>query len=233
MYHAPWPKENATREEIDKVIAACPCEELKLILALSRYGGLRCPSEHLALTWGDINWEQGRITVKSPKTAHHEGHDSRVIPLFAELEPYLQAALDALLEDFDPKANRLSEQHVIRRYRTTNANLRTQVMRIIKRAGLVPWSKLFMNMRSSRATELAAEHPGHVAANWLGHSTMVAQKHYWQTTDADFDRALYKCAQQSSVIECNDPQEPNNEAEELAESLVFAGKEYTPQESNL
>ena len=112
------------------------------------------------------------------------------MPLFPELRPYLQAALDELLEDFDPKVNRLSEQPIIRRYRDGNANLRTQLLRIIRKAGLKPWPKLFQNLRASRATELAAEHPGHVAANWLGHSNTVADKHYRQLTDADFERAL-------------------------------------------
>jgi hypothetical protein len=36
---------------------------------------------------------------------------------------------------------------------------------------------------------IAAEFPSHVAAEWLGHSQMVAQKHYWQVTDADFEKA--------------------------------------------
>ena len=40
------------------------------------------------------------------------------------------------------------------------------------------------------ATELANEHPAHVAAAFLGHSTVVANKHYWQVTDEDFDRAI-------------------------------------------
>ena len=63
--------------------------------------------------------------------------------------------------------------------------------------------KLFQNLRASRATELAAEHPGHVAAEWLGHSTAVAQKHYWQVTDADFDRTICaaKTLQQSAAME--------------------------------
>jgi len=39
-----------TRDVAEKVIAACPDAEWKLPFALSRYGGLRCPSEHLALT---------------------------------------------------------------------------------------------------------------------------------------------------------------------------------------
>src|SRR6185369_10764718 len=71
----------------------------------------------------------------------------------------------------------------------SNSNLRTQLNRIIKAAGLTPWAKLFQNLRASRATELAAEHPGHVAAAWLGHSNTVADKHYRQVTDADFERA--------------------------------------------
>ena len=179
-----------TRDEAMAVLDACPDAEWKLLFALSRFGGLRCPSEHLALTWGDVNWERERITVRSPKTAHHEGHEERVMPLFPELRPYLQAALDELLMDFDPKEKRLSEQPIITRYRDTNANLRTQLLRIIKRAGLTAWPKLFQNLRASRATELAAEHPGHVAAAWLGHSNTVADKHYRQVTDADFDRAL-------------------------------------------
>ena len=56
-----------TLEEANKVLEHCPDNEWKLIFALSRYGGLRCPSEHLAMTWGDINWEQQRITVKTQR----------------------------------------------------------------------------------------------------------------------------------------------------------------------
>ena len=73
-----------------------------------------------------------------------------------------------------------SEQPVITRNRDTNANLRTQLLRIIAKAELTPWPKLFQNLRASRATELAAMHPGHVAAAWMGHSTKVADKHYWR-----------------------------------------------------
>jgi integrase len=179
-----------TREVAAKVLKACPDNQWKLLFALSRYGGLRCPSEHLALTWGDVDFEAGRIIVRSPKTEHHEGKEYRIMPLFPELRPYLQAVRDELLADFDPKAHRLSEQPVITRYRDRNSNLRTQLQRILKRAGLKAWPKLFQNLRASRATELAAEYPAHVAAEWLGHSAMVAQKHYWQVTDADFDRAI-------------------------------------------
>lgn len=166
-----------TRADAEKLLAACPDVEWRLIFALSRYGGLRCPSEHLALTWGDVNWEHERFTVHSPKTEHHEGKGERVVPLFPELRPYLEAAFDSAEE---------GAVHVVTRYRDANANLRTQLLRIIRRAGLKPWPKLFQNLRASRATELASEHLAHVAAAWLGHSTVVANKHYWQVTEADF-----------------------------------------------
>ena len=144
-----------TRDDAAKVLNACPDAQWKLLFALSRFGGLRCPSEHLELRWGDVDWDRERITVRSPKTAHHEDHEERVIPLFPELRPYLEAVRDELFADrnFDPKANRLSEQPIITRYRDRNSNLRTQLERIIRKAGLQPWPKLFQNLRAmSRPT---------------------------------------------------------------------------------
>lgn len=40
---------------------------------------------------GHIDWEHDRITIQSPKTEHLAGGESRVIPLFPELRPYLEA----------------------------------------------------------------------------------------------------------------------------------------------
>lgn len=48
-----------SREDADRILAACPDNQWRLLFALSRYGGLRCPSEHLALRWGDVDWERG------------------------------------------------------------------------------------------------------------------------------------------------------------------------------
>jgi len=158
-----------TREEADKVIEACPDAQWRLLFALSRYGGLRCPSEHLALRWEYVDWEHGRITVRSPKTEHHAGGESRVIPIFPELRPHLEA----VWEQAEP-----GTEHVITRYRDCNANLRTQFQRIIRRAGLKPWPKLFANLRSTRETELAESFPIHVVCAWIGNSQAVAAKHY-------------------------------------------------------
>jgi integrase len=157
-----------------KVLEACPDAEWRLIFALARFGGLRCPSEHMALAWADVDWERNRFRVDAPKTG------VRWVPIFAELKPYLEEAFESAAE---------GEVHVITRYRDTNMNLRTQLQRIIKRAGVEPWGKLFQNLRSTRETELAASHPIHVVCEWIGNSIDVAAKHYLQVTDADFERA--------------------------------------------
>ncbi len=169
-----------TREEAARVLDACPDAEWRLIFALSRFGGLRCPSEHLVLRWGDVDWERDRIRVRSPKTEHFEGRDSRSIPIFAELRPHLEQAWDAAGE---------GAEFVINRYRTANANLRTRLERIIGKAGLEPWPKLFHNLRATRETELAQTFPLHVVCEWIGNSQAVAAKHYLQVTEDHFREA--------------------------------------------
>jgi len=174
-----------TRAEADKVLTACPNTQWKLLFALSRYGGLRSPSEPLALKWSDIDWAAGRFTVHSPKTEHHEGKATRVVPIFPELRPYLEAAKAA--------AKRGAEYVItignIRRDRY--ANQRSRMKRIIERAGLKPWPKLFHNLRASRETELAADHPMHVVCEWIGNTPKVAKEHYLRVTDVDFEYAQY------------------------------------------
>jgi integrase len=201
-----------TRSVADQVLKACPDLEWKLLFSLSRYGGLRCPSEHLALTWSDINWERERIVIRSPKTEHHEGKESRVIPLFPELKGLLEEAFDQAPD---------GSVHVIQRYRDSNANLRTQLQRIINQAGLSTWPKLFQNLRASRATELAAEYPAHVVAAWLGHSVIVSAKHYLQVTDADFDKAVQNAVQSVQITSQSGAVTRGEAVQEIAENTAF------------
>lgn len=79
--------------------------------------------------------------------------------------------------------------YVINFCRGRDCNLRTQLMRILGRAGLSAWPRLFHNLRASRETELAQDFPIHVVCKWIGNSVKVAQKHYLQVTDADSEKA--------------------------------------------
>jgi integrase len=168
------------RETAAKVLAACPDAEWRLIFALCRFGGLRCPSEVLTLTWSAIDWQGGRFTVTSPKTERHAGEGKRVVPIFPELRPHLEAAFEAAPD---------GATYVITKYRSASVNLRTQLGRILERAGVAPWPKLFANLRATRETELVKDHPVHLVCNWLGNSIEVANRHYLQVTEEDYRRA--------------------------------------------
>lgn len=187
-----------TREEVDKVIEACPDAQWRLIVSLARYGGLRCPTEILRLTWSDVI--KDRITIHASKTARYEGRGVRVIPLF----PELRTALEEVFTQAKPGTD-----WVITRYRLTNANLRTQLGRIIRRAGLKPWPRLFQNLRSTRETELAESFPLHVVTAWIGNSQRVAARHYLQITSDHYDRATGAAqkAAQSTPTSCGKPQQ--------------------------
>lgn len=189
-----------TRGDADKVIEACPDNEWRLLFVLARYGGLRCPSETLSLQWSNINWEQNKIVVPSPKTEHHEGGAFRIIPLFPEIRPYLEIALDQV----EP-----GSQYVINRYRSRNANLRTQFQRIITQAGLKPWVKPFQNLRSTRETELMNDFPIQVVCEWIGNSQLIAAKHYLQVTDEHFEKAVQNPVQHTAETARNSSQAVN------------------------
>ena len=165
---------------VEAVLAACPDAEWRAIVGLSRFAGLRCPSEIVALRWVDVNWERGRLTVRSPKTAGHEGHAVRVVPIAPELRPILQD----LFDQAEPGA-----EIVVPRLRDPRMNLRTTFYKIISRAGAKPWPRLFHNLRASCATDWVERFPNHVVAGWLGHSPLIAAQHYLQTRDAHFDLA--------------------------------------------
>jgi integrase len=186
-----------TRDEIAKVLDACPDAEWRVIVALSRFGGLRCPSEHLRLRWEDIHWDRDRMTVHSPKTERHAGGESRIVPIFPELRPYLVEAFEAA----EP-----GTEYVVNRYRKGASNVRTQLTRIVKKAGLKPWPRITHNLRATRQTELEAMHPTHVVCSWIGNSPLVAHKHYLQVTDDDFAKAAQNPAQYTAAT-CSIPRE--------------------------
>ncbi len=71
-----------------------------------------------------------------------------------------------------------------------NYNLRTKFTRILARAAVEEWPRLFHKLRASRETELARQFPIRVVTRWLGDTPCVARKHYLQITDPDFDKAL-------------------------------------------
>ncbi|WP_437188499.1 tyrosine-type recombinase/integrase [Planctomicrobium sp. SH668] len=177
------------RDEFFQLMDACPNHHWRTIVALCRYGGLRCPTEVLSLRLDDINWETGRMSVSAPKMERHSEKAVRTVPLFPELKPFLEEsfelATDGAVYVVDERFRKAAQGP----NGWLNANLRTTFLKIIKRAGLVPWPRPFQNLRSSRETELVEQFPIQVVTDWLGNSPKIAMKHYLQTTDAHFEKA--------------------------------------------
>jgi integrase len=164
-----------------QILAACPDAHWRLIFALSRYGGMRVPSEICLLEWQHIDWDRGRILVNCTKTKHHRGRAIRETPIFPELRPHLEAWQRAC-----PK----HQSKVLNSFVNAKTNLRTGLLKILKRAGIQPWPKLFQNLRATRSKELRRRFDPKVVAAWLGHTVDVADRHYYQVNDDDFREAI-------------------------------------------
>jgi integrase len=168
------------RATIDKVMEQAPSIQWRCLIALSRYAGLRVPSEAFRLRWADIDWDAGRMFVRSPKTEHHIAGAGRSVPLFPELREHLLAAF----EQAEPGTERVLSEF------KPGYNPHTRMVRLIRRAGLEPWPRVFHNLRGSRQSELVSAFPIATACQWLGNSRLVAAGHYLTVTDADFQRAV-------------------------------------------
>ena len=62
-----------------KITDTCPDTEWRLIFALWRFAGLR-KMEIFQLRWDHVLWDQGRMLVTIPKTKHHQGKGTRLVP---------------------------------------------------------------------------------------------------------------------------------------------------------
>src|SRR5262245_51770087 len=170
------------------VIDHCPNVWWRLLVALARFGGLRLPSEAFSLTWGDVDWEAGRLTVPSPKT-EAGGKTHRVIPLFPLLRPHLEAAF----AHADEGSVYVFPEEYRRRAQGDRgwggANLRTTLGKVIRRAGVEPWPRGWHSLRASCESDLAQSFPLAVVTKWLGNTPSVALRHYVDPTVAAFGLA--------------------------------------------
>lgn len=165
-----------------KVMEQFPNAQWRLLFALARWGGLRVPSEPQALTWADINFDDNRMTVHSPKTEGYVGKESRIVPIFPEILGPLQDVFDQA---------EVGEVFVLPMLQDrTGAALRKPMEKAVKAAGLQQWPRMWHNLRATRQTELEDNFPTHVVCSWIGNSPGIAQQHYLQTTEDHFAAAI-------------------------------------------
>jgi integrase len=217
------------------ILDSCPDQQWRTIVALCRFGGLRCPSEVLLLKWSDIVWDRERMTVTAPKTKRY-GKGQRVVPLWPELRRELDAAWD--------EAND-GDRYVITRYRDSESNLRTTFNKIVARAGVPEFPKPFMALRKSRRTEVErlGRHQPHVVNEWFGHDSKTADEYYLDVIDDDFNAAMIPMPSPvgtsvgTSPGEQEPPQaitkqkKPGRTGLLMATDGVGSPRKYTPQDS--
>lgn len=166
------------RANAAKILEACPDTQWRLVFVLWRFAGLR-KMEIFQIRWENILWDQGKMLVSIPKTKHHEGKESRFVPI-GDILPWLEEAFHEAPE---------GTQRVITRFTETNENLAKPFEKIIESAGLTVWPKLIQNLRASCETDwLDSGIPAHVVAKWIGHSVKVQNDNYAQVDDHHFDQ---------------------------------------------
>jgi integrase len=207
-----------------KVLANLPTCQWRLLFALSRWGGLRVGSEVRLLTWNDVNWDEQKMVVHSPKTKRHAGHEKRIIPLFPEL--------DAVLAERFAEAAEGDMVVLPMLVGRSDASLRDTLIRAIKDAGLTVWPRLWHNLRSSRQTDLEDKFKPKVVCSWLGNSETISRKHYIQVTEQDYAKAVQKATRaarsasddpkRESLANHREPQSEPADAELLRRSVEAA-----------
>jgi len=178
-------------EIVERLIAATPDPEWRLILALSRYLGVRVPSEPFSMTWADVDWAGNRLRIPSPKTEVHD-KPFRIVPIVPEVRPHLEAVFEAAQPGqtyiFRGLRQRESAKQAERGWWAA-INLRQHLLRLIARIGETPWPRLWHSLRASAQTDLTARFPMHVVTAWLGNTPQIATRHYLRVTPDDFARA--------------------------------------------
>jgi integrase len=168
-----------TPEETRKILDACPDARWRLLVGLARYAGLRIPSESYSLRWRDVLLEQHRLDVRSPKTERYRGHERRTVPI----DPRLYKLVLDRFDELEPGEDRLLKMR--------GGRIRLVMNEVVRRSGVVPWTKFFQTLRASCEKEWAMHHPQAAVSQWIGHSLTTSGKHYLNGTLPDelYDKA--------------------------------------------
>jgi site-specific recombinase XerD len=192
----------------------------RLVFALSRWGAMRVPSEPKELKWDGIDWEARTITFRCPKTEHHDGLESRTIPIWRAIEQPLREVYDRVQFSADA-----ASEYVLPELREmSDSAIRKPILAAIKSAGFEPWPKLFTALRATRDRELRRMLSEDQANSFTGHGRDVAEQNYGvELTAQDYRDAIEREAVQNPV---------QNPAESIGNDSQAAPLSAPPYEQN-
>lgn len=173
-------KQFVSLDEFDRLLAAITDHQVRCGLALSRWVGLRIPSE-LEIRRSHVDWQRMRLTIVDNKRTRRSGRGpprTRVTPIFPELAPFIErvwsaegAPEDYLLPDI-----------------ATGTRFGNRIIATRDQLGM-DWPRLFHSLRATRQTELIARFGMHAACEWIGNTASVASKFYMLVDDAIWTEA--------------------------------------------
>jgi integrase len=174
-----------THESLDKFLTSEAISlELKSLLALARFAGLRCPSEAINLRWADIDFAENKMFVPNAKLGCGGCKDPwRVVPMRGRLKTVLGELFAAT-----PAGEELVFGGVRARIAKSPWHWLKRAFKLLE---VTPWEKPWQNLRASYVTELRQNGLSAVQiAKWSGHSVKVANQHYVLEIESDFQAAI-------------------------------------------
>jgi hypothetical protein len=120
------------------------------------------------------------MSIPEPKVEHHEGRGIRRCPIFPELRPIL----DEAFEIFGDKSEYVVAAPQYRAAADTamgwkNSNLRTEMTRLLRRAGISGWPRLFHSIRASRQNFNASSRCKWFARGLVTHHALHSRATCW------------------------------------------------------
>lgn len=168
------PNPVVTREDIERVIAACRSYEMRCLFALCRYAGLR-RSEALYLRWEDVDAQNIQIRPRDGEETTKQ--KSRSIPIVARLREILDAAKIAGV-GFGPCGSLRFSGNLVR-----------DLHEAVEKSGVKRWPKVLQSLRAQCESDwMALGLPVMDVCKWLGHSPEIAMKHYHAVQASSADR---------------------------------------------
>ncbi|MGY8770913.1 MAG: tyrosine-type recombinase/integrase, partial [Pirellulales bacterium] len=166
-------------DQVQQLLDVCTTS-LKAVVVLSRYCGLRVPSEVSKLKWSDIDWHKRTLKANRQK-------NKRV-----SIQPLLPIVFDHLKELWEASLSR--EEFIFSNYAKNPDEAKAigqTLRRILKANNQEVWPKITNNLRASLSTDLKNQGLPNKAVNaWLDHSETVASDHYDLITTAEFNKAI-------------------------------------------
>lgn len=163
--------------------------EMQCVLALSRWSGLRMPSEAVTLRRSAIDFENNRLKIDDSKRTKRRSRGPpkvRELPLFTGLVPYIEPMMRLPRGPHDYLLPTLGGSDAAR----TGSLLRNRVYRALDKLGIPRWPKVFHSPRATRETELMEVVGPKAASEWIGNSAAVAVRNYELVRGETWAKAL-------------------------------------------